>query len=96
MEALTVLACSTSKCAFKTEHGSKPVHNSKDDLVCTYCERQRHTENKCFKKAKDLNLQAKKSQTKPQQTRTTVIDPPIPTLTTSHTIVLTHEDDKQT
>ena len=54
-------AHSTPKRASKTERGSKPVHDPKDDLVCTYCEKRRHTEGRCFKKAKDLKLQAKKS-----------------------------------
>ena len=58
MEALTVSVRSTSKRASKTECGSKPVHDLNDNLVCTYCERQRHTEDRCFKKAKDLKLQA--------------------------------------
>ena len=53
--------CSTPKHASETERGSKPAHDPKDDLVCTYCERRRHTEDRCFKKAKDLKLQAKKS-----------------------------------
>ena len=61
MEALTVSARSTPKCASKTECGSKPVHDPKDDLVCTYCEKRKHTANRCFKKAKDLKLQTKKS-----------------------------------
>ena len=61
MEALTVSARSIPKRASTTERGSKPVHDPKDDLVCTYCERRRHTVDRCFKKAKDLKLQAKKS-----------------------------------
>ena len=37
MEALSVSARGTPKRASKTESGSKPVHDPKDDLVCTYC-----------------------------------------------------------
>ena len=61
MEALAVSARGAPKRASKTESGSKPVHDPKDDLVCTYCAKRRHTENRCFKRAKDLKLQSKKS-----------------------------------
>ena len=61
MEALAVSARGAPKRASKTESGSKPVHDPKDDLVCTYCSKRRHTENRCFKRAKDLKLQSKKS-----------------------------------
>ena len=60
MEALAVSARGAPTHASKTESGSKPVHDPKDDLVCTYCSKRRHTENRCFKRAKDLKLQAKK------------------------------------
>ena len=39
MEALAVSVRSTSKCASKPDHRCRPVHDPKDDLICTYCER---------------------------------------------------------
>ena len=63
MEALAVSVCSTFKRASKPDRASKPAHDPKDDLIRTYnyCERQWHTEDKCFRKEKDLKLQTKKS-----------------------------------
>ena len=35
--------------------------DSTGDLICTSCDKQRYMEDKCFKKAQDLKLCAKKS-----------------------------------